>query len=114
MNYRIVNRVPGRVRIKLAAHIPDKDVDALESAIAADPSVSRGTVYPRIGSVAVSYEDASERSVLEHLSSISRDDIEAARGAHAVALAPRTRSIMMDLAGLVGSYRSRFGTSAAS
>ena len=107
MNYRIVNRVPGRVRIKLAAHIPDKDVDALESAIAADPSVSRVTVYPRIGSVAVSYEDASERSVLEHLSSISRDDIEAARGAHAVALAPRTRSIMMDLAGLVGSYALR-------
>ena len=107
MNYRIVNRVPGRVRIQLAAHIPDKDVDALESAIAADPSVSRVTVYPRIGSVAVSYEDASERSVLEHLSSISRDDIEAARGAHAVALAPRTRSIMMDLAGLVGSYALR-------
>lgn len=109
MRYSLVSDVPGRVRVQLAGSIPPGDLEALERVLAACPAVASTTIYPRIGSVAVTYHaDGDERRrVLEHLASIDASAVEAQRIGEGLAFAPRASSLSMDLAVLIGSYIAR-------
>ena len=106
MEYAIVHEIPGRVRIRLAGPVPLCDLDALYHVLHACPAVERATVYPRIGALAVSYRpvQGARRQVLDHMGSIDRATIDGARARGGLELAPRTHTLFMDLAQLVGSY----------
>ena len=53
MKYQIANELPGRLRVKLAGPVPPADLDALYRVLGACPDIAKSTVYPRIGSVAL-------------------------------------------------------------
>ena len=81
MDFAPVKELPGRVRVKLRGPVPEGDVSALEQVVRACPDVTKATVYPRNGEVAISYaagEGAKER-VFCHLVGIKAADIEVAR-----------------------------------
>ena len=109
MKYQIANELPGRLRVKLAGPVPAADLDALERVVLASAAVLRVTVYPRIGSLAVVYRpgEGNRRQVLAHLESIDAAAIDGARVAVGIALAPRTQSLLMELAVMIGSYAVR-------
>lgn len=108
MRYRIEHEVPGRIRVRLDGAVPECDVDALSQAVLGCAAVDRVTVLPRIGSVAVHYHDASRRDeVLLQLARIDEDMMAATRAECSVALAPRTHSLLLDIADLVGSFYLR-------
>lgn len=109
MEYRIHHEIPGRIRIKLAGPVPDSELDALIKVIDACPAVRKIQVYGRIGQVALEYDGGAEarERTLRHLKSISRNDIEQAKAGYAVALAPRTHALLLQLARIVGAYVAR-------
>ncbi len=109
MDFRITSEIPGRIRVELAGRVPEADVDALASAVGACANVTGAVVYPRIGSLAVTYAGgASARAgVLSHLEGLDAAAIEAARRESVVALAPRADALLMDIAVLVGSFLAR-------
>ena len=109
MQYRIANELPGRLRVTLAGHVPSADLDALYRVLGQCPDITKSTVYPRIGSVAIVYRataGARER-VLGHLASIDAEAISKAKSGCGLDLAPRTHSLLMDLASLVGAHFMR-------
>lgn len=109
MEFSIASEVPGRVRVNLAGFVPETDVDPLAVAVGECPGVVKVIVYPRIGSVAVSYRpDAGVRdNLLAHLESIDMAVIEAARVHCLEGVAPRASALLMDLAVLTGSFLAR-------
>ena len=108
MRYQIEHEVPGRMRVRLDGAIPERDVDALSQAVLGCTAVSKVTVLPRIGSLAVHYHDASRRDeVLLRLARIDEDMMAATRAECSVALAPRTHSLLLDIADLVGGFYLR-------
>lgn len=109
MKYQIANELPGRLRVTLAGHVPPADLDALYRVIGQCPDVVKSTVYPRIGSVALTYRatPGARSRVLSHLSGIDAAAIAKAKQGCGLELAPRTHSLLMDLAELVGSFLLR-------
>ena len=109
MKYRIINEIPGRLRIGLVGYVPASDIDALNSVVCACSGVIKTTVYPRIGSLAVTYraDEGVRERVLKHLASIDAKAIEAARNDFCLALAPRTGALLMDIAVLIGGFLTR-------
>ena len=109
MEFSLQKELPGRLRVKLAGPVPAADLDALERVVLASAAVLRVTVYPRIGSLAVVYRpgEGNRRQVLAHLESIDAAAIDGARVAGGIALAPRTQSLLMELAVMIGSYAVR-------
>jgi len=109
MDIRILNELPGRMRVGLRGPVPEADVDALEEVVAACPLVTKITVYPRIGSLALCYSDApgARDRVVAHLLSVDAAAIEQARLDCAGTIVPRTHTLLMDLAWLVGSHYMR-------
>ena len=108
MRFTVQHEVPGRVRVRLDGIVPDADVDALSQAVMGCPAATQVTVLPRIGSVAVRYVGESGRDeVLAHLARIDGAMIAAARAECTIALAPRTHSLLLDIANLVGSFYLR-------
>ena len=93
----------------LAGHVPPADLDALYRVIGQCPDVVKSTVYPRIGSVALTYRatPGARARVLSHLSSIDAAAIAKAKQGCGLELAPRAHSLLMDLAELVGSFLLR-------
>ncbi|MFR1638266.1 MAG: hypothetical protein ACLSVD_03285 [Eggerthellaceae bacterium] len=83
--------------------------------LGACPAVERANVYPRIGSIAVRYRaaDGARQRVLDHLDAIDAEAIAEARSSCGLELAPRTQSLLMDIAVLVGRT-SRAGGSCRS
>lgn len=109
MDIRILSELPGRMRVGLRGPVPEADVDALEQVVVACPLVTKVAVYPRIGSLAVSYRDvpgARER-IVAHLLSVDAQAIEHARLDCAGAIVPRTHTLLLDLAWLVGFHYLR-------
>ncbi|RNL46916.1 heavy metal translocating P-type ATPase [Paraeggerthella hongkongensis] len=106
MQYAIANEIPGRVRVKLAGPVPFADLDALYRVLAAIPTVEKASVYPRIGSIALTYRplEGARNLVLERLSAIDAKCIGEARSGFGLDLAPRSQSLLMDLARLAGLY----------
>ncbi len=109
MKFTLEHEIPGRVRVKLFGRVPESDVDALEAVVTGCSFVDEAKVYPKIGSLAVTYHggDAGRASVLEALSAIDADAIERARKSCPAALSVRTHSLLMDIAWLVGSHYAR-------
>lgn len=109
MKYQIANELPGRLRVTLAGHVPPADLDALYRVIGQCPDVVKSTVYPRIGSVALTYRatPGARARVLSHLSGIDAAAIAKAKQGCGLELAPRAHSLLMDLAELVGSFLLR-------
>lgn len=109
MKFSIAREIPGRLRVNLIGPVPTADLDALHRVINECPVVTRVSVYPRIGSIALSYRDAdgARERVLRHLCGIDAEAVESARSGAGLQLAPRTQSLLMDLALLVGTYFMR-------
>ncbi|MFQ9179761.1 MAG: hypothetical protein ACLR3C_07475 [Eggerthella lenta] len=97
------------MRVRLVGPVPADDLDALYRVLGACPAVERANVYPRIGSIAVRYRaaDGARQRVLDHLDAIDAEAIAEARSSCGLELAPRTQSLLMDIAVLVGSYFAR-------
>ena len=109
MDFAPVKELPGRVRVKLRGPVPEGDVSALEQVVRACPDVTKATVYPRNGEIAISYaagEGAKER-VFCHLVGIKAADIEAARELAAYDPSAQTRALVQDILWLVGSHYAR-------
>ena len=70
MEYTIEHEVPGRVRVRLAGRVPEGDVDALNRVLLGSGVISKATVYPRTGSLAVSYAPAYRERVLAALAAV--------------------------------------------
>ena len=107
MNYTIQHEVPGRVRVKLAGRVPEADIDALTRALRQHPVIQKATVYPRTGSLAVEFEPAARDRALAVIAAIDRTAVDEARRGCTVALAPRTNSLLMDIATLLGGHLAR-------
>lgn len=107
MNYTIQHEVPGRVRVKLAGRVPEADIDALTRALRQHPVIQKATVYPRTGSLAVEFEPAARDQALAAIAAIDRTAVDEARRDCTVALAPRTNSLLMDIATLLGGHLAR-------
>ena len=109
MDFAPVKELPGRVRVKLRGPVPEGDVSALEQVVRACPDVTKATVYPRNGEIAISYaagEGAKER-VFCHLVGIKAADIEVARELAAYDPSAQTRALVQDILWLVGSHYAR-------
>lgn len=107
MNYTIQHEVPGRVRVKLAGRVPEADIDALTRALRQHPVIQKATVYPRMGSLAVEFDPAARAQALAAIAAIDRTAVDEARRDCTVALAPRTNSLLMDIATLLGGHLAR-------
>ncbi len=109
MQFLIRNEIPGRLRVNLAGPVPDADLDALIKATSACRVVAKVQVYGRIGQMAVEYEGGAHgrETLLAHLRGITRSDIDRAKAGYAVALAPRTHALLLQLARIVGAYAAR-------
>lgn len=107
MNYTIQHEVPGRVRVKLAGRVPEADIDALTRALRQHPVIQKATVYPRTGSLAVVFEPAARAQALAAIAAIDRTAVDEARTGSSIALAPRTNSLLMDIATLLGGHLAR-------
>ena len=107
MNYTIQHEVPGRVRVKLVGRVPEADIDALTRALRQHPVIQKATVYPRTGSLAVEFEPVARAQALAAIAAIDRTAVDEARRDCTVALAPRTNSLLMDIATLLGGHLAR-------
>lgn len=110
MQYTIVSEIPGRLRVRLAGNVPEADVEPLQTALEKSPAIESARVYPRIGSVALAYDEADAAARDEALSWLGMLDaaaIDEARGECAGMLAPRADNLLMDIAELVGFHYLR-------
>ena len=97
------------MRVTLAGHVPPADLDALYRVLGQCPDIVKSTIYPRIGSIALTYNAApgARARVLDHLAGVDAAAIAKAKQGCGLELAPRAHSLLMDLAELVGSYLMR-------
>ena len=109
MEFSIVHEVPGRLRVRLAAPVPLADLDLLTSVASNAPHANKATVYPRIGSVVICYDAApgAREDVVSYLAGIDAAAIDRARTECSVAIAPRTNSLFIQIAELVGFHFAR-------
>lgn len=111
MQYTIEHEVPGRLRVRLSGMVRDEDVDPLSHVLADHPAITKVTVYPRIGSVALAYgtleADAARVRVLDFLDTVESSQLEAARSDYTFALATRTHDLVLDIALLAGGFIAR-------
>ena len=109
MLHTIEHEVPGRVRILLDGSVRPSDVSVLTRALSAEACVEKVVVYPKIGSVAISYSGGAEgrARTLRHVSAIDGQVMERARVECGTEMGARARSLVTDLAVLAGSYLAR-------
>ena len=109
MKYTIEKEVPGRIRVMLVGPVPQDDLGALEAVLDACPDIRSARVYPRIGSIAVTFEpgEANRLRVLKYLCDIERGAIEGAREGHSLSTSAQTHRLLLDIAWLAGSYFAR-------
>lgn len=109
MQYSIVHEIPGRVRIKLSGPVLDSQLDAFIKVLDSCPEVKRIQVYGKIGQTALEYPASAEarNSVLTYLDNLTAADFKNTQTGYAVALAPRTHALMLQLARIVGAYVAR-------
>ncbi len=106
MKFAIASEFPGRLRLKLMGPVPMGDLDALYRVVDSCPVVIRSSVYPRIAELVVVYHRGADtrKRIIEHLESIDALAIEHEKSTFVINLAPRTDSLFMDLATLVGFH----------
>lgn len=110
MNISVVTEVPGRVRFNLAGRVPDGDIAALEAAVQdINPAVGEVVVYPRIASLAVSYDPEllTQAELTAGIEAIDAAAIDAVRGKVSPASASQMHNLLIDIANLVGGHYLR-------
>ena len=109
MKYTIEKETPGRIRVKLAGVVPQEDLGALEAVLDGCPSIRTARVYPRIGSIAVTFEpnEVARLRVLKHLCDIDSDAINAARECHSLSTTAQSHNLLLDISWLAGTYLLR-------
>ena len=109
MDYTIEKEMPGRIRMKLVGPVPQEDLGALEATLDACPDIQTARVYPRIGSIAVTFAEgqAARMRVLKYLCDIDRTTIENAREGHSISTTAQTHGLLIDIAWLAGTYCAR-------
>lgn len=135
MRYTIVCEMPGRVRVRLGGCVLPGDVEPLRVALEKCPAITSATLYPRIGSVALTYdvEDAElskavcsdaasglvpstaegaatggpRAEMLGWLGALDVAALDEARRTCAGTLAPPTDELLLNLAELVGAHYLR-------
>ena len=109
MDYTIEKEMPGRIRMKLVGPVPQEDLGALEATLDACPDIQTARVYPRIGSIAVTFAEgqAARMRVLKYLCDIDRTTIENAREGHSISTTAQTHGLLIDIAWLAGTYFAR-------
>ena len=106
MRFAIEHEVPGRVRVKLDGRIPARDVDPLITVILANDDVTDVRVYPRIGSVAVTYgagPGARDR-VMGYLATVDQAALDDARSDYNFQLASREHDLLLKIADHVANH----------
>ena len=107
MKYSIAHEVPGRLRVCLTGTLCPDDVDPLSKVLADCPAIIETSVYPRIGSVVVTYGTADPTTrdrVLAYLDVVDRGMVDAVRSEYTYELATRTHDLALDLATMVGGF----------
>ena len=111
MYYSIAHEVPGRLRVRLNGVVRQDDVDPLLRVLLDCTAIQGATIYPRIGSIAITYgtlEGAStRRRVLDFLDAVDGTQLDAVRSDYTYALATRTHDLVLDLACTVGGFVAR-------
>ena len=109
MRFSIEHEVPGRVRVRLDGRIATRDVDPLITVLLAQEDVSDVRVYPRIGSVAVTYEvsPGSRDRVVGLLAAVDRAAIDDARSEYSFQLASREHDLLLSIADHVANHYAR-------
>lgn len=107
MKFTIEHEVPGRVRVQLAGRVPEGDMDALNRVLLADGIITRTTIYPRIGQLAVSFAPGQRERALGVLSGVCEASVAEARQECTAIMAPRTHGLLMDIATLLGGHFAR-------
>ena len=110
MQYKLVSEIPGRVRVDLAGRVPEADAEPLRVALEKSPAVETARVYARIGSVALTYDEANPLARDEALAWVGVIDaaaVDAARGECAGVYAPSTDGLLLKIAELVGFHYAR-------
>ena len=110
MQYTLVSEIPGRLRVRLAGNVPESDVEPLQAALEKSPDIEGAHVYPRIGSVALTYDasdPAAREFALAWLGMLDAAAVDEARRDCAGAIAPRADGLLMDIAELVGFHYLR-------
>ena len=108
MLYTIAHEIPGRMRVSLKGVIREEDVDPLSKVLLDCPAILDAKIYPRIGSVAVTYAEPGDSSmrtqVLSHLACVDEAMLDKARTEYAYGLATRTHALAVELGELVGGF----------
>lgn len=107
MKFSIHKELPGRMRVKLIGPVPAEDLGALESVLAASPAITSARIYPRIGSIAFTYDRSDEdarRQALAYLCAINAEMIDAHREGHSLSTSSLTENLFLDIAVLIGAY----------
>lgn len=105
MQYLIKHEIPGRIRFNLRGKIPEADAVALEELFGQLDFVKRADAYPKAGYLAITYRattkqelcDARKR-IIEKTDALSYSEIKQWEPADSVALAPRPRHLISNLA----------------
>ena len=106
MQFTIENEIPGRVRVKLMGRVPQEDLGALEHVLAECRDIETARVYPRIGSITLTYQptEAARLRVLKHLCDIDRSVIDDAREHRSLSTTAQTHQLLLDITWLAGTY----------
>ena len=109
MWFSIEHEVPGRVRVRLSGRIAARDVDPLATVVMSAPGARDVRIYPRTGSVAVSYEPVGDArsDVLAYLRGIDQAALDGARSECTVQLANREQELLLQIADHVGAHYLR-------
>ena len=109
MKFTVENELPGRMRVKLIGPVPDRDMGPLEELLAQCADIEDARVYPRIGSIAVTYPrgKATRMRVMRYLCDIDAASIESMRDVRTLAPSVQTRQLLLDISWIAGTYLLR-------
>ncbi len=109
MDYTIEKEIPGRIRVKLAGPVPQDYLGALEAVLDACADICQFRIYPRIGSIAITYEpnEVTRLQALKYLCDIDRTTIESAREKRVLSTTALSHNLLLDIAWLAGTYLVR-------
>ena len=109
MKYSIEKEYPGHLRVKLHGPEPQEDLGALEAVLKKSPAIVDFRVYPRIGSLTLTYSPEADgrKRAMAYLCAIDKEMIDASREGHSISTRSMTQNLLLDLATMTGVYFMR-------
>ncbi len=109
MKYSIEKEYPGHLRVKLHGPVPQEDLGAFEAVLKKSPAIVDFRVYPRIGSLTLTYspEAGGRKRAMAYLCAIDKEMIDASREGHSISTRSMTQNLLLDLATMTGVYFMR-------